>query len=135
MSFTNKNKTTRLLTVTVMLGALLLGVVAEAKGRKRGAPGKRVAAQASRTSDGVVNLNTATEEQLQLLPGVGPSKARAIVKYRARAKFKATYAVIRVRGIGRKTFRKLRRYLTVKGPTTLTGRPRPGADKAKAKDK
>ena len=57
------------------------------------------------------------------------NKARAIIKYRKRAKFKATYAVIRVRGIGRKTYRKLRPYLTVKGPTTLTNKVRRRADR------
>lgn len=124
MSFTNQTKTTRILTAAVLLGALLLGVVAEARGRKQTTP---------QSSAGVVNINTASAEQLQLLPGVGPSKARAIVKYRAKAKFKATYALIRVRGIGRKTFRKLRRYLTVKGPTTLAKRPRPGAEQDKDK--
>jgi comEA protein len=125
-TLTTRTLTTRTLTAVLLLGALLLGVVAEARGRKQASP---------QSSAGVVNINTATAEQLQLLPGVGPSKARAIVKYRARAKFKATYALIRVRGIGRKTFRKLRRYLTVKGPTTLAKRPRPGAEHEGDKDK
>ena len=123
---TARTLTTRTLTAALLMGALLLGAVAEARSRKQAPP---------QGSAGVVNINTATAEQLQLLPGVGPSKARAIVKYRAKAKFKATYALIRVRGIGRKTFRKLRRYLTVKGPTTLAKRPRPGAEQEADKDK
>jgi competence protein ComEA len=113
-------RTLSLLTASLLVAGLLLGAVAaEAKGRKRGkAPAASVA-----SGEGVVNINTATEDQLRLLPGIGPSKARAIIKYRTRTKFKATYALIRVRGIGRKTYRKLRRHLTVKGPTTLTSRP------------
>ena len=79
---------------------------------------------AQKSSQGVVNINTATEAQLELLPGIGPSKARAIARHRARRKFKATYELIRIRGIGRKTYRRLRSYLTVKGPTTLTERPK-----------
>ena len=77
-----------------------------------------------KSSQGVVNINTASEAQLELLPGIGPSKSKAITRYRARRKFKATYELIRIRGIGRKTFRKLRSFLTVKGPTPLTERPR-----------
>ena len=64
----------------------------------------------------------ATAEQLKLLPGIGPSKADAIIRYRAKRKFRATYELIRIRGIGRKTFRKLRPFLAVTGPTTLTAK-------------
>jgi competence protein ComEA len=73
-----------------------------------------------RSPQGLVNINTATADQIQLLPGLGPSKAKAIIAYRLKRPFKASYELIRVRGIGRKTFRKLRSYLTVKGPTTLS---------------
>ena len=103
---------------TLMLA--LGGPVEAAKRRPRG----KVARQEPGPAEGVVNINTATEAQLELLPGIGPSKARAITRYRGKRKFKATHELIRIRGIGRKTFRKLRSYLTVKGPTTLTQRPR-----------
>jgi competence protein ComEA len=73
----------------------------------------------------VVNINAASDRQLRLLPGIGPSKARAIIRYRERRKFRATWELIRVKGIGRKTYRRLRPYLAVKGPTTLTARPPP----------
>lgn len=138
MSTTSKHtKRTRrtpslpLLTASLLVAGLLLGAGAvEAKGRKRGkAPAASVA-----SGEGVVNINTATEDQLRLLPGIGPSKARAIVKYRTRNKFKATYALIRVRGIGRKTYRKLRRHLTVTGPTTLTSRPARKSDSGSSED-
>ncbi|MCZ7683351.1 MAG: ComEA family DNA-binding protein [Sandaracinaceae bacterium] len=68
----------------------------------------------------MVNIQTATAEQLQLLPGVGPSKAQAIVEYRERRAFRRVEDIMRVRGIGRATFRRLRPMLTVDGPTTLT---------------
>ncbi len=68
----------------------------------------------------VVNLNTATSEQLQYLPGIGQSKAKAIIAYRARRKFSSSFQVIRVKGIGRKTYLKLRAHLRVKGETTLS---------------
>jgi competence protein ComEA len=73
---------------------------------------------------GVVNLNTASEQQLQLLPRIGPAKARAIIKHRSRQKFKATSDLVQVKGIGRKTFRMLRPYLSVQGETTLASKPK-----------
>jgi competence protein ComEA len=55
-----------------------------------------------------VNLNTATVEQLLTLPGIGPSKAQSIVETRQKiGGFKKLEDLLRVKGIGRKTFRKL----------------------------
>jgi competence protein ComEA len=69
---------------------------------------------------GVVNIQTATAEQLQLLPGIGPSKAEAIVRYRSSHPFARVEDILRVRGIGRVTFRRLRPMITVSGATTMT---------------
>jgi competence protein ComEA len=68
---------------------------------------------------GVVNLNNASEEQLELLPGIGPQKARAIVEHRHAHPFHKADELLKVKGIGRKTFGRLRPYLTIVGPTTL----------------
>ena len=62
----------------------------------------------------MVNLNSATTAELQSLPGIGRQKALAIIAYRKKRRFRNTAEVIRIRGIGRKTFRKLRSRLTVK---------------------
>jgi len=71
-------------------------------------------------SPGVVNVNEAKSEQLQLLPRVGPATARRIIAHRRKRPFRRIRQLRRVRGIGRKTFRRLRPYVTIKGPTTLT---------------
>jgi competence protein ComEA len=71
-------------------------------------------------TQGVVNINTATAEQLALLPGVGPSRAEAIIQARERRPFRAIQELIRVRGIGRATLDRLRPYIAVSGETTLT---------------
>lgn len=76
--------------------------------------------QSAQQAEGVVNLNTATIDELTRLPGVGPSKAQAIVDLRdSRGPFRRVEQVLFVRGIGRATFRRLRPMLTVEGDTTL----------------
>lgn len=91
------------------------------------APGKRAAPRARTTVEltGVINLNTATEAQLALLPGVGASKARAIVELRSKRKFTSTDQVMKVKGIGKKTYRKLKPHLAVSGLTTLVRSRKP----------
>jgi competence ComEA-like helix-hairpin-helix protein len=81
-------------------------------------------------SPGVVNLNTATEAELIRLPRIGPSRAKAIVALRARlgGHFAHIEQIIRVRGIGRKTFRALAPMLALQGPTTLKNGPVPSSE-------
>ena len=69
---------------------------------------------------GVVNVNTATPEQLALLPGVGPTRAAAIIQARENRPFRTVQELMRVRGIGRATLEQLRPYVTVDGETTLS---------------
>ena len=69
---------------------------------------------------GVVNINTASAEQLELLPRVGPSIAVRIIEYRQNDKFKSAEDLLLVRGIGERTFRLIEPYVTVSGQSTLT---------------
>ena len=71
------------------------------------------------STEGVINIQTASAEELQRLPGIGPSKAEAIIAQRTRTPFRRVEDILRVRGIGRATFRRLRPYLSVAGPSTL----------------
>jgi competence protein ComEA len=71
------------------------------------------------SASGVVNLNEANSDELERLPGVGPTKARAIVEHRRAHPFHRVEDLTKVKGIGKKTFAKLRPYLTIFGPTTL----------------
>lgn len=69
---------------------------------------------------GVLNLNTANDEQLRMLPGIGPAKARRVLEHRKeRGPFQRVDDLRKVKGFGKKTVDKLEPYLTVKGPTTL----------------
>jgi competence protein ComEA len=80
--------------------------------------GGRALAGRHRDVEGTVNLNTASVDELRLLPGVGPAKVRNIVAYRRAHPFRTVDELVRIKGIGRKMVRKLRLHLTVNGPTT-----------------
>jgi competence protein ComEA len=68
-----------------------------------------------------LNINTATAGQLQLLPRVGPALAARIIEFRtANGPFKAPEELMRVKGVGEKSFTLLEPYVVVKGETTLT---------------
>lgn len=62
-----------------------------------------------------VNINTATSEELQTLPGIGPSRAETIIAYREEnGGFKTIEDMMNVSGIGEKSFEKLKPSITVK---------------------
>jgi competence protein ComEA len=61
-----------------------------------------------------VNLNTATQAELELLPGIGPAMAKRILDYRAEhGKFTSVEQLDSVRGIGSRTMSRLRPLVTV----------------------
>ena len=69
---------------------------------------------------GAVNLNTATQQELESLKGVGPSKARAIIEYRTKhGPFTSIQSLRSVPGFGEKTVKKLEPDLILSGPTQL----------------
>jgi competence ComEA-like helix-hairpin-helix protein len=97
---------------------------ATSPGRPSGEPDEPQGKKSNRKQiSGKLNLNTASEEQLELLPTVGPAKAERIVAWRAKnGGFKRTADLRRVKGFGYKTFKKLEPYLDIKGDTTLAAK-------------
>ena len=69
---------------------------------------------------GVVNVNTASAAELEMLPGVGASRAKAVIEAReAKGGFKSLDDLLAVKGIGEASLAKLRPHLTLEGKTTV----------------
>ena len=91
-------------------------------------PGSATTGKAKRpTGTGVVNLNTASLDQIDALPGVSPKLAAAVVAERTARPFGRPEDLMRVHGMSKKRFERLRPHLTVTGPSSFLpaqGRPR-----------
>lgn len=72
-------------------------------------PAQPEPARASTSASGRLDLNTATLSELDSLPGIGPSKAKAIVAYRDEHKgFGTVEELLNVKGIGPKLLERIR---------------------------
>ena len=65
------------------------------------------------TTNSLVNINTASKEELMTLSGVGASKADAIIIYRNNTSFNTIEDLMNVSGIGESAYAKIKDYITV----------------------
>jgi competence protein ComEA len=82
-----------------------------------------------------VNINTATSEELQQVPGIGPVTAQKILQMRKTyGPFKSVDDLLAIRGLGQKRLDKMRKYLTV-GKPIPPKTPQPSAPPAPSASK
>lgn len=80
-----------------------------------------------------VNINTATSEELQQVPGIGPSTAEKILLMRkSYGSFKKVDDLLAIKGLGKKRLEKMRKYLTVSGTVPAKASGCPGCAKSKS---
>lgn len=96
------------------VGTLVAALLAGAPSIQAQAPKAPAAAKARATASVPVNLNSATVAQLQTLPGIGASTAQRILDYRQKnGAYKKIEELMNVKGIGEKSFLKLKPLITV----------------------
>ncbi len=77
-------------------------------------PGVSTIKNAIQNAPGKVNINTATESELDTLDGVGPSTAKAIIQYRnSNGPFKSIEEIKNVKGIGDAKYSSIKDNITV----------------------
>lgn len=84
---------------------------------------------------GKLNINTATAEELDKLPGIGPTTAARIVEYRDMHKFKMISDIKKVKGIGDKLYEKIKPYIKVEGPSNFKAVKKRGTTSKATKSK
>ena len=86
----------------------------QGSGAERGMPSALQEETEQTDAEVTVDLNTATANELEQLPGIGPKRAEAIIAYReAHGPFARVEQVMNVSGIGTGIFQEIRPYITV----------------------
>jgi competence protein ComEA len=92
----------RVVSVALTLGVLICAVAANA------------GAMAAESTEGKVDINKATEKELMTVRGIGEVLAKRIVAFRdEHGPFTRPEDLMKVQGIGEKSFEKIRPYITV----------------------
>jgi competence protein ComEA len=101
-----------LFVVLALVATAVIPIAAQQKSSSSAA--KPAAAAKSTVPTTPINLNTATQAQLETLPGLGAKVAERIIEYRQKnGNFKKVEDLMNVKGIGEKSFLKLKPMITV----------------------
>jgi len=100
----------------VLVTVLAMAAIPATAAQQKSSAAKSASAAAAPTAP--VNINTATQEQLETLPGLGAKVAQRIIDYRQKnGNFKKVEDLMNVKGIGEKSFLKLKPLLVAQQKT------------------
>ena len=110
-----------LIGITIMFMCVLLGLYFGRNSKHNYIPVNNISSPTAekpteeiQINNGKININTASEQQLTLLPGIGEAIAKRIIDYRTEhGNFNAIEDIMNVSGIGEKKFEQLRPYIKV----------------------
>lgn len=112
----------RTLAITLVIFAVVIGA-ASAQGTTSGTTSAPAQTTPPPAAGQALNLNTATQAQLERLPGIGPATAARILEYRQKnGGFKRIEDLMNIRGIGEKSFLRLKPLVTVAPAKTIEAR-------------
>jgi len=101
----------------ILFLAMLTGFVSCTRHEHVPGPNRNTQARLDETAQSQprVNVNTATKEDLQTLPGIGPAMSERIIEHRRKyGSFKRPEHLMMIRGFSDKLFRKIAPLVTVK---------------------
>ena len=87
--------------------------IKDTSNQQTGASSQQAEVQGLSTNQEMININTASQSELEKLPGVGSATALKIVNYRQNNPFSSIEDLMKVPGIGEKTFEKMKEMLSV----------------------
>ena len=104
----------KILCLLVMCLIFSVGAVGMASAKSNKAKSEEPVVEQTAKKSKLVNLNTASSEELQALPGIGEVTANAIIAQRSRRPFSSVDELGHIKGIGEKKLEKLRPLVDVK---------------------
>ncbi|SDP33383.1 ComEA family DNA-binding protein [Desulforhopalus singaporensis] len=102
------------LLVVLMLGLFggLVNGYAKTEGKQVSTAAVEKSKKTTKAVASAISINSADQEALTRIPGIGPKKAQAIIKHRkSNGKFKTVDDLLKVKGIGAKSLAKMKPYL------------------------
>lgn len=106
----------RIMMISIIGFFVLLGVVINNRSVVENMDSQR---ENRKTLEFPIDINSASEKDLERLPMIGPVKAKSIVEYREKnGSFESMEDLTKVSGIGEKTLKRIKDYITISGSTT-----------------